>query len=212
MKKLILFSILLISINTLAQDKKAEGILNAMSAKYKSYKTYNATFSYGAEASNGKVGQKFTGNVTVKGDKFLLKTAGQEIYNNGKDIYTFVKETHEVNISEISSNSDNDFSPTRIYSIYKNGYKYNFKQEQKIGNAVYNIIELSPSTSKANVSKIQMTIKKSDNSISSWRVFDKSGKRTVFNISKFVPNVAVSDATFNFDKRKYPGVEVVDLR
>ena len=212
MKKLIVLFLLSITNITLAQDKKAEAILNAMSAKYKSYKSYNAVFSYGVENSAGKVGQSFSGNVTVKGDKFLLKTAGQEIYNNGKDIYTFVKETNEVNISDLGSNSESDFSPTKIYSIYKTGYKYSYKQAVKIGSANYDVIDLSPSTAKANVSKIEMTINKADNSIKNWKVWDKAGKKTSFNISKFTPNVAVSEATFNFDKRRFPGVEVVDLR
>ena len=37
-------------------------------------------------------------------------------------------------------------------------------------------------------------------------------KKTVFRIDKFVPNVPAADAMFIFDKSKYPGVEVVDLR
>lgn len=195
-----------------AQDKKAEQILDAMSAKYKSLKTFNANFTYGVEGANAKLTNVFTGNVIVKGNKFKLKTAGQEIFNNGKELYTFVKETNEVNISEQNTNDENDFSPTKIYTIYKKGYKYAFKEEKKIGGQTYEVVELSPTTTKANVAKIQITVNKKDKSIKTWKVWDKSGKRTVFRIDKFIPNVAASDATFNFDKKKYPGVEVVDLR
>ena len=195
-----------------AQDKKAEQILDAMSAKYKSLKTFNANFTYGVEGANAKLTNVFTGNVIVKGNKFKLKTAGQEIFNNGKELYRFVKETKEVNISELNTNDENDFSPTKIYTIYKKGYKYAFKEEKKIGGQTYEVVELSPTTTKANVAKIQITVNKKDKSIKTWKVWDKSGKRTVFRIDKFFPNVAASDAGFNFDKKKYPGVEVVDLR
>ena len=74
------------------------------------------------------------------------------------------------------------------------------------------MVELSPTSGKSNVAKIQISVNKSDKSIKTWKVWDKSGKKTVFRIDKFVPNVPAADALFTFDKAKYPGVEVVDLR
>lgn len=213
MKFIILFfSLAIFSFEIAAQDKKAESILDAMSAKYKSLTTFNANFTYGVETTNNKLTNVFTGNVTVKGNKFRLKTAGQEIFNNGKDLFTFVKETNEVNISEFDPKDDSDFSPTKIYSIYKKGYKYIFKEEKTEAGKSYEVIELSPLGGKSNVAKIQITVNKSDKSIKTWKVWDKSGKRTVFRIDKFTPNVPATDALFTFDKSKYPGVEVVDLR
>lgn len=211
-KGLLIIIALFFGINANAQDKKAEAILDAMSAKYKALKTFNANFTYGIEGANMKLSNVFTGNVTVKGNKFKLKTAGQEIFNNGKDLYTYVKETNEVNISEFNPNDDSDFSPTKIYSIYKKGYKYIFKEEKKEGSVSYEVVELSPTSGKSNVAKIQITVNKTDKSIKTWKVWDKSGKKTLFRIDKFVPNVAATDALFTFDKAKYPGVEVVDLR
>jgi outer membrane lipoprotein carrier protein len=211
-KGIFLLVMLIVGLCAKAQDKKAEAILDAMSAKYKALKTFNANFTYGIEGANLKLTNVFTGNVTVKGNKFKLKTAGQEIFNNGKDIYTYVKETNEVNISDFNPNDDSDFSPTKIYSIYKKGYKYIFKEEKKEGAASYDIVELSPTSGKSNVAKIQITVNRNDKSIKTWKVWDKAGKKTVFRIDKFVPNVPAADALFTFDKTKYPGVEVVDLR
>lgn len=211
-KGIFLVLMLVVGFCAKAQDKKAEAILDAMSAKYKALKTFNANFTYGVEGTNLKLTNVFTGNVTVKGNKFKLKTAGQEIFNNGKDIYTYVKETNEVNISDFNPNDDSDFSPTKIYSIYKKGYKYIFKEEKKEGAASYDIVELSPTSGKSNVAKIQITVNRNDKSIKTWKVWDKAGKKTVFRIDKFIPNVPATDALFTFDKSKYPGVEVVDLR
>ncbi len=55
-------------------------------------------------------------------------------------------------------------------------------------------------------------IVKKDKSIQSWTMFDKSGNRYKYTITKFIPNVKVDDAFFTFDPKKYPGVEVIDLR
>jgi outer membrane lipoprotein carrier protein len=214
MKKSLVFSLFLVfcfCVNAFAQDKKAEAILDAMSKKYKATLSYNANFSYGVENATNKVVKFLTGNVTVKGNKFKLKTAGQEIFNNGKEMFTFVKETNEVNITD-PAESDEDFSPTKIYTIYKKGYKYQFKEEKKEAGQTYETVELTPSPAKSNIAKIQITVNKEDKSIKNWKVWDKTGKKTLFRIDKFVPNVSATDASFVFDKKNYPGVEVIDLR
>jgi outer membrane lipoprotein carrier protein len=214
MKKSLVFGVYLIlnfCTHTFAQDKKAEAILDAMSKKYKATLSYNANFSYGVENATNKVVKFQTGNVTVKGNKFKLKTAGQEIFNNGKEMFTFVRETNEVNITD-PAESDEDFSPTKIYNIYKKGYKYQFKEEKSESGQTFETVELTPNTPKSNVAKIQITVNKLDKSIKNWKVWDKSGKKTLFRIDKFVPNVAATDASFVFDKKNYPGVEVIDLR
>jgi outer membrane lipoprotein carrier protein len=194
------------------QDKKAESILDQMSQKYQKLNTFSASFTYGVEGANSSLTQAFKGNVTVKGLKFKLKMAGQEIFNNGKEIFTYVKETNEVNITDFNPNNDSDFSPTKIYSIYKKGYKYVFKEEQKVGSQFYEVVELSPTSAKSNVSKVQITVNKKDKTVKSWKIWDKAGKKTVFKVEDFVPNVAAADNVFTFDAKKYPGVEVVDLR
>lgn len=190
-------------------DQRASAILDQMSTKYKNMKTFSANFTYGPDSPSAK---KMSGVVVVKGAKFKLNMVGQEIYNNGKEIYTYVKETNEVNIMEYDASADSDFSPTKIYSIYKKGYKYLFKQEMKVGNQIFEVVELSPTTKTSNVTKIQITVDKKDKSIKSWRIWDKKGKSTLFRVDKFVPNFPATDALFTFDKSKYPGVEVVDLR
>jgi outer membrane lipoprotein carrier protein len=43
-------------------------------------------------------------------------------------------------------------------------------------------------------------------------MFDKGGNRYKYTIAKFNPNVKVDDSFFTFDPKKYPGVEVIDLR
>ena len=55
-------------------------------------------------------------------------------------------------------------------------------------------------------------INKKDKSLSSFTLFDKSGNRYKYAITKFNPTVKVEDAYFAFDPKKYPGVEIVDLR
>ena len=99
-----------------AQDTKASAIIDAMQLKYKSMKTFGASFTYGTDGS----AQTLQGNITVKGAKYRLKTGGQEIYNNGKEVSTYIKETNEVNISDYEP-SESDLNPAKVYTFDKKG-------------------------------------------------------------------------------------------
>ena len=57
-----------------------------------------------------------------------------------------------------------------------------------------------------------MLINKKEKSIQSFTMFDKSGNKYKYTITKFNPAAKVEDAVFIFDAKKYPGVEIIDLR
>ena len=190
-----------------SQDSKAGAIIDAMQKKYKSMKTFGASFSYGSDGS----AQTLQGNITVRGTKYRLKTGGQEIYNNGKEVSTYIKETNEVNISDYEP-SESDLNPAKVYTFDKKGFHYVFVQEVKEGGESYEVIEMSPEKKGTQVSKVKIKLNKKDKSVKSWVITDKNGKRQTFKVNKFTPNVAVDDNYFVFDKTKFPGVEVNDLR
>ena len=210
MKKYILFFTFCLSISVFgaySQDSKAGAIIDAMQKKYKTMKSFGASFTYGVDGST----QVLQGNITVKGSKYRLKTGGQEIFNNGKEVATYIKETNEVNISEYEP-SENDLNPAKVYTFDKKGFRYVFVQEVTEGGESYEVIELSPEKKGTQVSKVKIKLNKKDKSVKSWVITDKNGKRQTFKVNKFTPNVAVDDKYFAFDKSKYPGVEVNDLR
>jgi outer membrane lipoprotein carrier protein len=210
MKNKFLFLTLCLSISAFgafSQDNKAGAIIDAMQQKYKSMKTFGASFTYGTDGS----AQTLQGNITVKGTKYRLKTGGQEIYNNGKEVSTYIKETNEVNISDYEP-SESDLNPAKVYTFDKKGFRYVFLQEVKEGGESYEVIEMSPEKKGTQVSKVKIKLNKKDKSVKSWVITDKNGKRQTFKVNKFTPNVPVDDKYFVFDKTKYPGVEVNDLR
>ncbi|UTA67452.1 MULTISPECIES: outer membrane lipoprotein carrier protein LolA [Emticicia] len=214
MKKLILIigGLVITSLAIAQKDPKATAILDEVSRKYQSMKSFNAAFTFGTEGNNARLLESTKGDVTVKGNKFHLKMAGQAVFTNGKDLYTYVKETNEVNITEYDPSTDEALSPTGILNLYKKGYKYVYAGETKEGAQVYDNIELTPESKSGNIAKIQMKVDRKDKALKSWKIWDKSGKRTVFRVDKFVPNAPADEKLFTFDKKLYPGAEVVDLR
>jgi outer membrane lipoprotein carrier protein len=197
---------------TFAQyDAKALETLDAMSKKYKSIPAFEANISYTLTNDVEKVNEEFKGKITVKGDKYRLVLPEQEVINNGTTMWTYLPEAKEVNIDNYDPNSD-EINPSKIYDIYKKNFKYLYLADKTEGGVVCEEIDLVPEKKDAQYFKIKMFISKKDKSIQSWTMFDKSGNRYKYTISKFNPNSNIADAFFTFDPKKYPGVEVIDLR
>lgn len=193
------------------QDAKAGKILDQMSTKYQALKAFQATFSQTMENPSAKVKQNINGDIVVSGQKYRLKISGQEIITDGKTTWTYLKNENEVNISDSDPDSQ-EMSPSQIYTMYKKGYKYAYIQQVQEGGEALDVIELSPENRQNDVFKVRLKVRKKDTSVKSWQIFKKNGNQFTFYIKKFNPNPAVDESTFAFDKAKYKGVKVVDLR
>lgn len=213
MKKSLITLFLLLSVKVLSAqyDPKALEILEAMSDKYKNLTSFAANLTSSLTNETDGIDEKFTGKITVKGDKFKLEIEDQEIINNGTTVWTYLPSAKEVNIDNVDPDTD-EMNPSRFYIMYKKGYKYLYLEDQTDGGVLCEVVDLVPEKKDAQYFKIRMNINKKDKSIQSWTMFDKSGNRYKYSISKFQPNVKVDDSFFIFDPKKYPGVEVIDLR
>ena len=199
-------------LQSLAQyDSKALTILDAMSKKYKEIPNFRAKFTYSLMSDVTGVKESSEGEIIVKGGKFILRLANQEIINNGTTVWTYVKESNEVNISDYQPD-ENDITPTKIYTMYKKGYKYLFVEEKTEAGKTYETVDLIPEEKKNQIFKVRIDINKKDKTVKSWKVFEKNGNRYLYTVKTFTPEPTLPDNMFNFDKTKYKGVEVVDLR
>ncbi|RYY09766.1 MAG: outer membrane lipoprotein carrier protein LolA, partial [Chitinophagaceae bacterium] len=96
--------------------------------------------------------------------------------------------------------------------IYERGFKYKYIGESKVGAKTHQIIDLTPIDTKKAFSKIRLSIDKNAKQVANVVIYDKSGTVYTYGVKTFVPNVKLPETTFAFDAKKYPGVEVVDLR
>ncbi len=213
MKKLVITLIFAISAKILfAQyDPKALEVLEAMSKKYKAVPAFEANISYTLTNEVEKINEEFKGKMVVKGDKYRLVLPEQEVINNGKTLWTYLPEAKEVNIDNFDPTSD-DLNPSKIFEVYKKGFKYLHMGDATEAGVLCDVVDLVPEKKDAQYFKIRMNISKKDKSIQNFTMFDKSGNRYKYTISKFAPNANITDAYFSFDVTKYPGVEVIDLR
>jgi outer membrane lipoprotein carrier protein len=194
------------------QDPQATKILNAMSAKYKAMKAFKATFAQTMESSSAKSKETVEGNILVSGPKYRLAVSGQEIISDGKLMWTYLKDVNEVTITESDPDAE-AMSPSKIFDMYKKGYKYAYTGPEKGADGVmYDVIEMAPVDRSNPVFKVRLYINQKDKSLKSWKMFRNNGIRYTYTIKNFQPNPTLAADTFSFNKAKYKGVSVVDLR
>jgi outer membrane lipoprotein carrier protein len=189
-----------------SNDPKAKVILDAVSAKLKTYKTVSSNFSIKIENAAGKAIGTKAGNFFFKGKKYRLKATGQEIFSDGVNSWTYDKAAKEVTINKVDANST-AITPQKLFT---NFYDKDFLYKLNGTKGTMSEVELTPLDKTKAIFKILLNIQ--DNSIVSAKFLEKSGNKYTLSISNVKPNTPIADDTFTFDAKKYPGVEVVDLR
>jgi outer membrane lipoprotein carrier protein len=189
-------------------DTKAKDVLNKVTQNLKSLKTMKADFKISITDKNKKSQGAKSGNVSMKGNKYLLKISGQEIYNNGKTSWTYIKESNEVQINDVED-GDDSFSPSKLFTnFYDKEYAYKYLTAKN--DIVF--IGLAPLKKTVQFDKIVLKISKSKNVVVGGTVYDKNGNVYNYTISNYTKNPTLTDAAFEFNTKKYPGVETIDLR
>jgi len=192
-------------------DPDAKKILDEVSKKIKSYKGIQATFTLKIEDSKGDPQGSKKGTLYTKGNKYRVNITGQEIYCDGKNVWTYDKSSNEVTITKFDPTM-NTMTPQKLLSnFYDKDFLYKYNGEQKLGNKTVQEIEMTPVDKTKNFYKIYIYIDKAKKTVYSGKMLDKTGNRYLYTIESLNGNAPVTDALFVFDKAKYPGVEVVDL-
>jgi len=213
-KTFIIAALFMTSLSMLAQsnDPEAKKVLDNVSAKFKTYKSVQASFTYKVEDANGKVMSTKTGTIWMKGTKYKVTFGGQEIYSNGATVWNYDKSAKEVTINNVDASSGS-ITPQKLFTnFYDKDFLYLMNGEKKVGKKTVQEIEMTPTDKSKNFHKVYLQIDKSAKTIYSTKVLEKAGNRYTYTVSNMKTNGSMADNLFIFDKKKYPGVEEVDLR
>lgn len=193
-------------------DPEAKKILDAVSAKFKTFKSVQSKFLLKIENSAGKTLGIKTGTVFMKGTKYRVTVTGQEIFCDGTNISTYDRSANELTITKIDP-TINSITPQKIFTnFYDKDFLYKLNSESKVGKKKIQEIELTPTDKTKPFFKVLVYVDKANQTITSTKVFEKTGNKYTYSVADMDTKKSVSDAQFIFDVKKYPQVEVVDLR
>jgi outer membrane lipoprotein-sorting protein len=216
MKRLYIFLVLLCS-GTLSNaqttnDPDAKKILDEVSAKFKTFKTVKAGFTYKVENSAGKALSTKNGSILMKGTKYYVSFSGQEIFCNGTTIWNYDKAANEVTISKLDASSGM-ITPQKLFTnFYDKDFNYKLNGESKVSGKSIQEIEMTPVDKSKPFHKVYLQVDKKAKTIYSTKVLETAGNRYSYTVSSMSTNTVMDDSKFVFNKAKYPGVEEIDLR
>ncbi|MEP7375041.1 MAG: outer membrane lipoprotein carrier protein LolA [Chitinophagaceae bacterium] len=193
-------------------DPAAKQVLDAVSAKFKTFSSVQAGFSYKVEDAKGKTISTKTGTVWMKGNKYRVSFGGQEIFSDGNTVWNYDKSTNEVTINNVDA-SGTALTPQKLFTnFYDKDFLYLLNGEKKVGAKTLQEIEMTPTDKSKPFHKVYLQVDKTAKTIYSTKVLENGGNRYTYTVSNMKTNGALADTQFAFDKKKYAGVEEVDLR
>ena len=198
--------------NPTKSDPEAKKILDAVSARFKTFASPRAAFTYQVENAQGKPLSTKRGSVVMKGNKFKVSMDGMEIFSDGRTVWNYDKSANEVTVNNLNE-SGSGMTPQKIFTnFYDKDFYYKLNGAKKQGGKTVQEIELTPTDKTRPYHKVYVWVDKVANTIYSARFLEKSGGRYSYTINELKPTSTLADSEFVFNKSKYPGVEVVDLR
>ncbi len=208
-------AILLIAIFASAQqDQKAKSILDEVSQKAKTAKTISADFTFSMENKAMSINEKNEGTIKLKGQKYVvdLPGAGVKVYSDGKTSWSYMKQGNQVMVSNIEDSGSELMDPSSLFSIYEKGFTSKFIAEKNVGGKTIYQIDLFPDKKEFDVSKITIEIEKATMMIHSAQLFATDGNVYGIVVKKMETSKDFPDTDFTFDAKKFPDVELIDLR
>jgi len=216
MKKLLLTSFFIIAgVFVFAQqDQKAKSILENVTKTTQSFQSIRAAFDYIMDNKEEGIHEENKGEIIMKGEKYQLKLPqlGLEVYCDGKNVWSYMKDANEVSITSMEDESSEMMNPSKLFTIYEEGFNYRFVKETTADGKTVYVIDLFPQTKEIEYSKITVQIDKQQMLIKSAEMTGKEGNNYTVRVNNLTTNVPAEDRLFVFDAAKHPGVETVDLR
>ncbi|MBO7586878.1 MAG: outer membrane lipoprotein carrier protein LolA [Bacteroidales bacterium] len=197
----------------MAQNTDAGGtdLVRSVSAKYQAYTSMK--FHYTLKATKeSKTLSSSQGDFALRGDKYHAVYAGQEFFCDGVTVWNYQKATNEVSIYEYDAeDDDNLLNPKLLLKNWEKNFRAKYIRDEFINNVSVALVDLTPKVTQSFY-RIRLYINKSNKQILRVAMYEKDNTVYTYYIEQFTPNATLPDALFTFDKSKYPGVEVNDMR
>ncbi len=210
---LLLLATFLVALHSFGQDDpKSKAIVDKLIAQNKSYKSFDADFSSRLVNAASKLDLKQDGNLKVKDRKFRLTLLDNVVINDGTALWTYSKKSNEVTISD-PKGMDETLDPANLFNIYEKGFKSQYVGAGTEDGVAVETIKLFPlEPAKKPFHTVILTVDKAKMEPRKVVMKYKDGNEVTYILRKFTPNAEMVDALFSFDKAKFPGVEVNDMR
>lgn len=204
MKKLVLILAAIMAINVQAQSsKQAEKLLKEVTSKVQAYDNMVIDFKYSLDNTAENINQETRGDVSIKGNRYVLNLMGTTQLFDGQKIYTIIPEDEEINISSYSEEDGNSITPSKMFTFYQDGYNYQMDIKQNVKGREIQYVKLTPKDSNAEIKNILLGIDTQTKHIYNLIQTQDNDTKITITVKSFKTNQPLAKNLFTFDENRY---------
>ncbi len=193
----ILTAIISLLLPVMAWAYTAQEVLDKASEKIRTAGAITASFSGTAD-----------GTMVTSGKKFSIDAGGFGIWYNGTDMWTYSQQTGETTLTSPTPSELLETNPMEIIKSYSSKFT-----PTKLGDQGGKFtMKLTPKAKNSNVKAATLVIDTRTWLPASIDMVMSNGSRFTLNIKSITEGKAPAASSFEYPEKKYPGIEVVDLR
>lgn len=191
-------------------DSQAKATLDKLSA-FLQRSAITTDFYIIYENAQTDESEKKAGKLKLKGDKFCLSMESLDLFFDGKTQWTLMKDLNEVSISEPTKEEMLQLNPMLMIKEFGKTHDVQFDADSEKDKQNF-IFNLFPKEKNFDHFKVAIVVQKDTKQVKKICVKYKNGTSTTFESSDFNSAAKLTDGDFVFDKKKYPNIEINDLR
>lgn len=209
MNKVILF-FALISFTTISniQAQSLENLLDGLIEKYSKTESVVVDFKLVLAPAEMDV-ETYDGKFYRKGENLLVESELQTVISDGKDAWIYIPDNEEIQIVDADGEEAGLSPQALLEQFYNDNYQY---RSQNTATPSEILVEFTPNDKDEDIFKVQMIIDKKLSLVREIRAFQKNGDRYTMILTNQKFDINLDDTLFVFDKSKYPGIHIEDLR
>jgi outer membrane lipoprotein-sorting protein len=96
--------------------------------------------------------------------------------------------------------------------MYQTGFNYKLLADKTYQGKAVNVVELTALKANAPFKQVKLMVDKATKDLLGWEMYDGQGGMFSYAFKNLKASSNLTDAYFVFDPKKYPGIEVIDLR
>ena len=156
--------------------------------------------------SAGENAYSTSGKIILKDEKFMVEMYEMKVWFDGKTMWSYSPQINEVSITEPDKKQLETINPLLFIKTINNPLTKTYVRERN------RVIVFTPTTDIADFKRVELVIEKSTNDLTQIDIYGENNSRTIFDLSNYKIEDNIADSYFTFDKSKYKGVYVIDLR
>ena len=203
-KNMIACLLLLFATQAVTAQNNAEALVRLMVDQMKSHKNVEMAFKYQINA-NGETTEAQQGKAWLQGEAYKVEMVEQQLISDGKTIWTYLIDDEEVMVSNATEGEDN--TPWKLLTSLDENYVATLTGMDAKGNAT---IELA--NPKGQYRRITLRANPNKLAINSMDVHLEDGTKLIITVDEMKFDQELDEKFFTFNTKKYPKVDVIDMR